>query len=203
MMISRPSSKLPEIQTPVCSRLASMLRCVSIAPFETPVVPPVYCRKARSSGVTPTGAKGASAPRASASSREMAASIRQGGTIFRTVLTTKFTSQRLGIGSRSPICVVITCSTGVSCQTFSSVAAKFSTTTMARAPESRNWCASSFAVYIGFTFTTVMPARRMPKSTTGYCSTFGDMMATRSPLPIPGRVCRKAAKSRDSFSSSE
>jgi hypothetical protein len=49
MTISRPSSKLPEIHMPVCSRLASRLRWLSIAPLETPVVPPVYCRKAMSS----------------------------------------------------------------------------------------------------------------------------------------------------------
>ena len=34
---------------------ATMLRCVSIAPLATPVVPPVYCRKATSSGPTSTG----------------------------------------------------------------------------------------------------------------------------------------------------
>src|SRR2546421_399852 len=32
-----------------CSSAAMTLRCRSIAPFETPVVPPVYCRNARSS----------------------------------------------------------------------------------------------------------------------------------------------------------
>ena len=32
-----------------CSTFATMLRCVSIAPLATPVVPPVYCRNAMSS----------------------------------------------------------------------------------------------------------------------------------------------------------
>src|SRR5471030_3306272 len=34
-------------QASVCSRLATMLRCVSTAPLDTPVVPPVYCRRPR------------------------------------------------------------------------------------------------------------------------------------------------------------
>ena len=74
--------------------------------------------------------------------------------------------------------------------------------TIALAPESFSWCCSSRGVYSGLTFTTVMPARRMPKIATGYCSRFGDMMATRSPLAMPGSPCRKAANSRDSRSSS-
>ena len=32
-----------------CSTFAMRLRCVSTAPFDTPVVPPVYCRNAMSS----------------------------------------------------------------------------------------------------------------------------------------------------------
>ena len=35
-----------------CSTFATMLRCVSIAPLATPVVPPVYCRNAMSSCVS-------------------------------------------------------------------------------------------------------------------------------------------------------
>ena len=132
----------------------------------------------------------------------MAPSMRQAGTIFFTVLMTRLTIQRFGIGSRSPTWVVITCSTGVFPSTCCSVWAKFSRMTMAFAPESFSWCSSSRGVYSGLTFTTVMPARRMPNSATGYCSRFGDMIATRSPLAMPGSPCRKAAKSRDSRSSS-
>ena len=149
-----------------------------------------------------TGVKRAAAPRASASGNVRAPSSRQAGTIFFTVLTTKLTIQRFGIGNRSPTCVVIRCCSAVFFHTCCSVAAKFSTTTMALAPESCNWCSSSFGVYSGLTLTTIMPARRMPNSATGYCSRFGDMIATRSPLAIPGKPCRKAAKSRDSLSSS-
>ncbi len=190
MMISAPSLKLPEIQMPVCSRLASMLRWVSIAPLATPVVPPVYCRNARSSRVTSTGVNGAAWPRASAARNFTVPPMCQAGTIFLTFLITKLTSRRLWPGSRSPTWVVITCSTGVLFTTCCRTLAKFSRMTMARAPESFSWCSSSRGVYIGLTLTTVMPARRMPNSATGYCSRFGDMIATRSPRAIPGSDCR-------------
>ena len=162
MTISAPSLKLTEIHTPVCSRLARMFRWVSIAPLATPVVPPVYWRKAMSSLFTSTGAKRAERPRSSAVRSVMAPSMCHAGTIFLTCLMTKLTSQRFGIGSRSPICVVITCSTGVLPMTCCRDWAKFSTMTMALAPESFNWCSSSRGVYSGLTLTTVIPARRMP-----------------------------------------
>ena len=60
--ISVPSLKLTESHTPVCSMLARTFRCVSIAPLDTPVVPPVYCRNATSSRATSTGRKVAAAP---------------------------------------------------------------------------------------------------------------------------------------------
>ena len=37
-------------QASACSRLATRLRCSSTAPLLTPVVPPVYCSTAMSSG---------------------------------------------------------------------------------------------------------------------------------------------------------
>ena len=37
-------------QRSFCSTFATMLRWSSVAPFDTPVVPPVYCRNATSSG---------------------------------------------------------------------------------------------------------------------------------------------------------
>ncbi len=168
MTISAPSLKVPETHTPVCSRLASMFRWVSIAPFAMPVVPPVYWRNAMSSCVTLIGWNCAAAPRARAARKLMAPSIRQPGTIFLTRLMTKLTIQRFGIGSRSPTWVVITCWTGVFSSTGCRVLAKFSRMTMARAPESFSWCCSSRGEYRGLTFTTVMPARRMPNSATGY-----------------------------------
>ena len=50
-----------------CSVLATRLRCDSAAPLDRPVVPPVYCRKIRSSPVTSTGLKSSLAPSTSAS----------------------------------------------------------------------------------------------------------------------------------------
>ena len=91
-----------------------MLRCVSIAPLETPVVPPVYCRNAMSSRFTVDRLERRRRRRAPAPSRSvMAPSIRHAGTIFFTCLMTRLTIQRFGAGSRSPSWVVITCSIGV------------------------------------------------------------------------------------------
>ncbi len=146
MAISVPSLKQGEIHAPVCSMLARMLRWVSIAPFDTPVVPPVYCRNAMSSRATSTGCNGAFVPRASAARNLIAPSIRHAGTIFFTRLMTKLTIQRFLTGSRSPTWVVITCSTDVFASTCCRVLAKFSTMTMALAPESLSWCSSSRGV---------------------------------------------------------
>ncbi len=69
---------------------------------------------------------------------------------------------------------------------------------MQRAPESLSWWRSSRAVYSGLTLTTTSPARKMPHIATGYCSTFGSMIATRSPRVSPSVFCRKQAKFIDS-----
>ena len=53
-------------QASACSVAATMLRCVSTAPLESPVVPPVYCRKAMSSSVAPLAVSVRRAPCASA-----------------------------------------------------------------------------------------------------------------------------------------
>ena len=45
------------------------------------------------------------------------------------------------------------------------------------------------SVYSGLTFTTMKPALKMPAQATGYCNTFGSMIATRSPFSKP-RLCR-------------
>ena len=39
-------------QASVCRMLATTFRCSNVAPLETPVVPPVYCKKATSSGAS-------------------------------------------------------------------------------------------------------------------------------------------------------
>ena len=123
-----------------------MLACVSIAPLATPVVPPVYCRNARSSRRTGTSSSVCACPAASASLNVVVCARCHAGTIFFTCLTTRLVSIRLKAGNMSPICVVMMVFTGVRGSTSSSVCAKFSSTTIAVAPESFSWCSSSRAV---------------------------------------------------------
>ncbi len=66
----------------ICFTLAVRLRCVSMAPLGTPVVPPVYCSTARSSIEMVGAVNGRPAPLASTFGSVSAPSIRQGGTIF-------------------------------------------------------------------------------------------------------------------------
>ncbi len=117
-----------------------------MAPLATPVVPPVYCRKARSARVSVGSSSDCARPAASTRLKPIAPSSRQGGTIFFTCLTTAFVRRRLTGGSRSPTCVVTTTRTRVARITCSSVCAKFSSTTMATAPLSLSWCSSSRGV---------------------------------------------------------
>jgi hypothetical protein len=49
------------------------------------------------------------------------------------------------------------------------------------------------------TFTKVKPARKAPARATGYCNTFGIMMATRAPRRSP-LLCSQAPNARDSAS---
>lgn len=144
--MSLPSSRRGETQSLICSMLARMFPCVSIAPLEMPVVPPVYCRNATSSCRRGTGSRRVPAPRSIASGNGIAPSMRQGGTIFFTCLTAKLTAHRFGAESMSPTCVVTTCSTGAFRIAFCRVSAKFSRTTIAFAPESFICCSSSRAV---------------------------------------------------------
>ena len=100
--------------------------------------------------------------------------------------STKFTMKPRGKPSRSPMRVTSTFFRSVCGSTCCSTCAKFSTMTMAFAPESFSWCSSSRAVYSGLVLTTTMPARSTPNSAIGYCRTLGIMSATRSPWPKPG-----------------
>jgi len=178
-----------------------MLRFSSIAPFDTPVVPPVYCRNAMSSGLISTRASVMPAAARSTWLKRSALSNWYAGTIFFTLRTTKLTSAPLAAPSRSPIAATTTCFTGVLAITCSSVCAKFSRITIALAPESLSWCSSSRGVYSGLTFTTTRPARRTPNSATGYCSTLGIISATRSPFCRPC-ACSHAPNACDIRSSS-
>ena len=181
-----------------------MLPCVSTAPLATPVVPPVYCRKAMSSWCKGSSRRRCARPVRKAALNSMAPSIFQGGTIFFTYLTTALVSNSFSTGSRSPTSVVITCkrSAGLRSITACTVWAKFSSTTRVVAPESLSWCSNSGTVYCGFTLTTTSPARSTPNRATGYCSTLGIISATRSPRCKPSDCCKNAPNSPLARSSS-
>ena len=72
MTVSLPSARTAPAQARVCSRFATMLPCVSIAPLGRPVVPPVYCRNARSSAPSRGAGASSARPRASASRKARA-----------------------------------------------------------------------------------------------------------------------------------
>jgi hypothetical protein len=142
-------------QASVCSTLAITFRCVSVAPFDTPVVPPVYCRKATSRLVNSTCLNGILAPCASASLKRTMCAIEKSGTSFLTLRTTKSTIMPFAPPSSSPMLATTTWRTGVLPSTCCTVCAKFSSTMMASLPESLSWCSSSRGVYSGLTLTTV------------------------------------------------
>ena len=112
-----------------------MLRWVSMAPFETPVVPPVYCRKARSSWVISTFFSSAPAPRLSAVFSACAFGKSCAAPAFH-VFDDEIDDGALGEAEQVAHLVSTTCLTGVFASTSSSVAAKFSMMTMtsARSP---------------------------------------------------------------------
>ncbi len=112
-----------------------MLRWSSVAPLETPVVPPVYCRKATSPGDNFGLLKVRPRPAESASLNDTAPGSDQAGTIFLTRRTTRLTITPL-MPSRSPMLATMTCFTAVLAITCSTVWAKFSSTMTASAPES-------------------------------------------------------------------
>jgi hypothetical protein len=64
--------------------LAATLRCVSVAPFAIPVVPPVYCRNATSSSRMDTGASGLAFPASTTRLKRIDAGSRYGFTAFFT-----------------------------------------------------------------------------------------------------------------------
>ncbi|MNL18912.1 hypothetical protein D3C87_1400840 [compost metagenome] len=145
-MHSSPSLTSGLIQACAWFRFATRLPCDSIAALATPVVPPVYCRQARSRWLSGTSVNGAWRPARSASPRRTWPGSDHAGTMCLTRRITKSTSRPLSGPSISPMDVTNTCSTVLPGSAFCTVAAKLSATTMARAPESANWCSSSCAV---------------------------------------------------------
>ncbi|MNN29810.1 hypothetical protein D3C81_1434270 [compost metagenome] len=144
--IGAPLASAGCIQASDCNTFDTMFRCSSVAPFEIPVVPPVYCRKAMSSGPVSTGFSVMLAPSASTSLKRTQCGSSHAGTIFLTLRTTKLTTAPFTVPSMSPMLATTTCFTGVAGSTAWSVAAKFSRMTMASAPLSFNWCSSSRGV---------------------------------------------------------
>ncbi|MNT66159.1 hypothetical protein D3C72_2042000 [compost metagenome] len=71
-----------------CSTLAITLRCSSTAPLLTPVVPPVYCSRAMSSGLMSGFLSVPRVPWATASLKRTAPGRSNVGTIFLTLRTT-------------------------------------------------------------------------------------------------------------------
>ena len=167
-----------------CSRLATMLRCSSIAPLATPVVPPVYWRNAMSSWPSGTVSSLRRRPSASTSDSRSAPATSYAGIIFFTRRSTRSTISPLNPSS-SPMVVTIGMRIFVLPITSCSVCAKFSTMTITSAPESFSWCSSSRAVYSGLTLTIVQPARIAPKRHTGYWRMLGIISATRLPFRQP------------------
>ena len=69
-------------QASACRMLATRFLCSSTAPLLTPVVPPVYCSTAMSSGPTCAGWNGLPRPSASASLKRTAPGRSNAGTSF-------------------------------------------------------------------------------------------------------------------------
>ena len=75
-------------QTWFCNTLATRLRCISTAPLDRPVVPPVYCSTAMSSLLMAGFFSVAGVPRATASLKRTAPGRLNGGTSFLAWRTT-------------------------------------------------------------------------------------------------------------------
>ena len=64
-------SSAGENQASACSTAETMLRCVSTAPLDSPVVPPVYCKNAVESSVAALGTSARPVPWARASAKRV------------------------------------------------------------------------------------------------------------------------------------
>ena len=131
---SLPSS-MPVRKLAICAQLASRFPCVSAAPLESPVVPPVYCRKRRSCGLGSTGASGSDAPSRSASTIVTAPGRRA---------STGGLGSLLSAASATP--AAITRLTGVRAMTSARVGVEPLKITIVSARASLSWCSSSRAV---------------------------------------------------------
>ena len=139
---------------------ARIFRCVSIAPLDTPVVPPVYCKNAVSFIDISTPVKSIFTPSFKTSVNDIVPFILNFGTNFLTFLATKLIIFPLK-PRRSPTVVTTTLST-LARSDFSTTWATPSQTSSNLASLSLNTCSNSLGVYRGFILMTITPAINAP-----------------------------------------
>src|SRR5476649_1804051 len=120
-------------QASFCNTLAMTLRCSSTAPLDTPVVPPVYCRKAMSSWPCWTGCNFRCSASLSIFLKVIEPGSENAGTSFLTLRTTRLTIMPFRPPSMSPIEATMTCLTSVLAMTCSTVVPENFATTVEQA----------------------------------------------------------------------
>ena len=146
IIISLPFLKTGLNQASACMTFAIKFRCVNMAPFATPVVPPVYCKKARSWEVRSTGVNVKFLPFVIAALNAIALGIVILGTFLWIYFKTKSTINALGCGNISPTFVMIIFFIDVIAKACWTVSTKFAKTKIVCAPEFCIWCANSGGV---------------------------------------------------------
>ncbi|MNP32210.1 hypothetical protein D3C76_1253790 [compost metagenome] len=139
------------------------------------MVPPVYCRKSKSSPVRSTGVRCNVLPSRKASLK------RVNGTEDWISISPAAT----GPGRVSQRFTTMTFLTVVPTSMASRVGSALAMMTIVWTPASLIWCNSSCGVYVGLTFTWAAPARSMPNIATGNAGILGSITATRSPRCTP------------------
>ncbi len=163
---------------------ATRLRCVSIAPFARPSCRPCTGgtrRRRREARAARYGSARAARERVAVVDR-----ARRCATAARAAARASRRSSRSRLRPAAGDRRSATRSRACSLRVRQRVLARCARSSRARRSPARR-CRRADArargtVYIGFTFTTTRPARRMPNSATGDCSVFGSITATRSPL---------------------
>ena len=156
---------------------AVRLPCVSIAPFGVPVVPPVYCSKARSVGASAGQDAGGSASGSVAKPCAASCPSQRASGANSTRGTAPSSSSHSAWVTSDAKPVVI-----------SSVA-----------PESRTFCASSRFASNAERCTTRAPVRSAAKRHTGCQGVFGSSSAMESPRPIPCAISPAATRSASAW----
>src|SRR5437016_482242 len=163
---------------------ATRFRWVSIAPFGVPVVPPVYCKTATSSGSAGVCVESArvfarSANRWIHGSRGIERG--QWPAFWRSFFFLIGYSCRSGVLRNSVASQTTTLWTWVPAFALERLCQNRSRATTVSTPASFHRASSSRGVRIGFVWTTIAPARRTAKNATMKCGVFGRRRDTRSP----------------------